>query len=391
MPREKVCCAYGLIGEELDLKANIEMEFRPNGTIHHLKYEDPPENLLINENSSHLLMPGLINSHVHIGDSFAKEWGYNKDLVEVVAPPDGIKHQLLASAPESLKKKAMQHSARDMLAHGFTHFVDFRERGTAGIELLHYALRESDITYLILGRFSDAQELEDVYERADGIGFSSYKGISKEIKEKLRALKKTNPKIVACHDAERKRDEINFQEIIGDGLIDLIVHGTHYTEKDLQRVKQKNLKLVLCPRCNGYFGVGFPPISEILKLNIPISLGTDNIMANNPDLFEEMRYLYYTTRNLQLGKDPTRMEARDLLKMITINAARNFNLGSNLGSISEGKYADFINIDLSAPNYFSKLTSETIYPLLVQRTQADNIRQVYKKGELVLDKTSPPK
>ncbi len=68
-----------------------------------------------------------------------------------------------------------------------------------------------------------------------------------------------------------------------------LIHGTHYRKDDLERIKKNNISLVLCPRCNGYFGSGFPPINEVYDLGIPISLGTDNVMANNIDLFEEMK------------------------------------------------------------------------------------------------------
>ena len=73
-------------------------------------------------------------------------------------------------------------------------------------------------------------------------------------------------------------------------------------------------------------------------------------MANSPDLFEEMRYTYLISRIMD---NSYQISAKQLLKMVTINAAKIFNLEENLGSISEGKYADFFMIDLNSPNYYS--------------------------------------
>ncbi|MFX1442357.1 MAG: amidohydrolase family protein [Promethearchaeota archaeon] len=144
----------------------------------------------------------------------------------------------------------------------------------------------------------------------------------------------------------------------------------------------------MCPRSNGYFGVGFPPITEIIRLQIPISLGTDNIMINNTDLFEELRYTYRILRVLGRNDENVKLDSKELLKMITINAARNFNLEKNRGSISQGKVADLLLIDLNDPNFYSfKVDSNNIFPLIVQRAKSENIKRVYIRGELVFERS----
>ncbi|MFX1452279.1 MAG: amidohydrolase family protein [Promethearchaeota archaeon] len=176
--------------------------------------------------------------------------------------------------------------------------------------------------------------------------------------------------------------------MLADGLVDVIVHGTHYLKEDLQLIKNKKMSLILCPRSNGYFGVGFPPIIDILKLKIPISLGTDNLMINNTDLFEELRYLYRISRILGKNEENVILDAKSLLKMITINAARNFKVDQIRGSIEEGKNADFCKIKLSDPNFFSyRVDSDDIFALIVQRTKSENIKELYIKGELVYERS----
>ncbi|MEM3069244.1 MAG: hypothetical protein QXH58_04970, partial [Nitrososphaerales archaeon] len=49
-----------------------------------------------------LMIPGLINAHTHIGDSFFKDYGIGKSLNDLFRPINGLKHKLLALAPENL-------------------------------------------------------------------------------------------------------------------------------------------------------------------------------------------------------------------------------------------------------------------------------------------------
>ena len=380
---------YGLIGVDLELKKNIAVEVDEGGIITNLSYDDVREEISFSlKQPTFLLIPGLINSHIHICDSFAKEQGFNKNLIDVVAPPNGIKHKLLENTPDAIKIQGIKEAVKDMLANGITLFVDFRENGIIGVNILKDALENSPINCIILGRFKNLEEAEIILANANGIGFASYNQLSPDDKNTIIGLKeKYRSKTIACHDAELSRNELIFKDIIKDRIIDVIIHGTHYTMEDLRKIKENHIMLVLCPRCNGYFGCGFPPINELYDLEIPVSLGTDNVMANNIDLFEEMRYLYRIFRVLAANKSKNTLTSKDLLKMVTINAAKNFGLIEKFGSISVGKYADFSLLSLSDSNYYSNgLDSENIYNIIVQRTRAENIKRTYIKGEVAYER-----
>ncbi len=388
MAKKYLFSKYALIGENLDLKQNVKIDIDHNGRIIDISSDDIVENITtIANHQTFLMVPGFINSHIHIGDNFAKELGFNKELGEVVAPPFGLKHKLLRQTPEDIKIIGIQNAVKEMLSNGITFFIDFREGGVEGINLLKKVLIDSSINYLILGRFMDESEIDPVFESADGIGLSSYKQINAKNKQYLTSAKKKFKKSIACHCAEKTRNVSLINEMFNDDLVDIIIHGTKFVNNDLEKIMQKGKSLVLCPRCNGYFGVGFPPINEILNLKVPISLGTDNLMVNNIDLFEEIRYFYRISRVLCNYNKELIISSKDLLKMVTINAARNFNLDEEFGSISKGRYADFFLIDLSDPNLFSsKLDSDNIYDLITQRTKSENIKKTYIKGDLVFEK-----
>ncbi|MHA1489898.1 MAG: amidohydrolase family protein [Promethearchaeota archaeon] len=388
MIKNHIYSEFGLIGDNLDLKKNIDIKINKNGIIDDISYENVENNIKIIPNDRNFfIIPGLINSHVHVGDSFTKELGFNKDLIDIVAPPYGLKHQMLRQTPEKIKTKGIQNAALEMLSNGITCFIDFREGGIDGVKLLKKALEQSPISFLVLGRFLDESEIESVFNFADGIGLASYDQITVANKKWVVESKQKTNKLIASHCAENNRNLNLINKMFNDDLVDVIIHGTKFVKNDLEKLKEKKKSLILCPRCNGYFGAGFPPISEILRLSLPISLGTDNLMANNADLFEEMRYLYRISRVLCSYDKSIQLTSKELLKMVTINAARIFNLEKKLGSISEGKSADFFLIDLNEPNLYShKLDRNNMIDLIVQRTKSENIKKTYIKGEVVFER-----
>lgn len=388
MRKTTIQSPYALIGDNLELKKKVSLELDKDGIITDLSHEEPEDNIQpLQMNQSTLMIPGLINSHVHIGDSFAKEKGFNKDLSEIVAPPFGLKHKLLRQTPEEFILTGITKAAKEMLSNGITCFVDFREGGVAGVDLLKKGLAQISINCLIYGRFRDESEIEQIFEMADGVGLPSYKQITRNNTKLVIASKQKTNKMIACHCAENIRDINLIESVFNDNLVDIFIHGTKFNRKDLTKLKEEAKPLVLCPRCNAYFGVGFPPIPEILRLEIPVSLGTDNVMLNSPDLFEEMRYLYRISRVLGSHDKSIQLTSKDLLKMITINAARNFKVANKIGSLSVGKRADFFLIDLEGPNYYTnELNKDKIFDIIVQRTKSENIVKTYIKGEAVFER-----
>ena len=99
-----------------------------------------------------LLIPGLINSHTHIGDSVGKDISLNSSVDSKIHPVLGVKQKILSETPKKELIRFMRRSAISMLKKGITTFVDFREGGIDGIQLLKQALRGLPIRSIILGK-----------------------------------------------------------------------------------------------------------------------------------------------------------------------------------------------------------------------------------------------
>ncbi len=303
----------------------------------------------------YLVMPSFINSHTHVGDSFAKEAVVGLDVVRAVGP-EGEKWRLYGKARESSIVSSMRDTVRYMLELGTTLFADFREGGKPGIELLRNALEGIEIRGIILGR-----DIEIDY--ADGLGLNVY-GLGE-----IPANRKN--KSVAIHAGEEKgeiTEALKYEP-------DIIIHCTHASDEELKLIAEKNISVVVCPRSNAALNVGFPDVQRMLKYGINVSLGTDNVMINSPNMFREMEFLFKYS-NLYENLDPV-----DVLKMATVNAAETYSL--NCGIIDKGRDADLIFIDKDALNLKN---SRNIVATIVSRCEPVNVRKVMIKGNFVVDK-----
>jgi aminodeoxyfutalosine deaminase len=100
--------------------------------------------------------------------------------------------------------------------------------------------------------------------------------------------------------------------------------------------RAQKFHVVHCPRSHTFFGHAPFELRKLRTLGFDICLGTDSLASNSSlSLFAEMREL--------LSKEPW-ISPRDLLTMITVNAARAIGQGDSLGRISPGFRADLIAI-----------------------------------------------
>jgi len=283
-----------------------------------------------------LIIPSLINSHTHIGDSFI--WRKNirlpKKLKDLVEPPNGLKHKLLETSTDNEIINGMKKSLRIMEKSGINHFCDFREDGLKGIKQIKSALDEYNIKSTVLSRPKTnkfiKKELDDLLTYSNGIAISSISEWDYLELEKISEYTKKRKKIFSLHASEGIREDI-------DKIIDLkpnfLVHMTKATKADLILVKEKNIPIVICPRSNNYFGL--EPNYKILKdVGIRLLIGTDNAMLNPPNILNELKFILSKTDVFNIY---------ELLKMITINPRKVLNLECDI--LGSNPKANFIVLD----------------------------------------------
>ena len=86
----------------------------------------------------------------------------------------------------------------------------------------------------------------------------------------------------------------------------------------------------------------------MLAAGVNVSLGTDGGPSNNSyDLLSDMRLASYLHK---AAGDPTVTPSEAVLEMATIAGARAMGLEDRIGSLEEGKEADFVAIDMDKPH-----------------------------------------
>ncbi|MDG6995030.1 MAG: amidohydrolase family protein [Nitrososphaerota archaeon] len=352
-----------------------------------------------------LAIPGLINAHVHIGDSIAKDIGVGLPFNELVHPIYGLKTKILNEATREQISQSVTQTVQDMLAGGITTFADFREGGLEGVELVQSSLRDLRIRTVLLGRpsyhfsadeVSDGEkdldeskvvELQKTLDLCNGVGLSGPNEYTSHAMKQISEIARTRKKLLAIHAAESTESRSFSLEHFGITEVarllkymkpDFLVHLTNSTNEEMRAITEANIPVVCCPRANSMLGIGFPPIVSLLQMGANVSLGTDNVMINSPDMFREMDYTSKMIRVVH--RSPAIINSKDILKMATINASNALGVGSKIGSLEEGKLADIVFLDLKAANFSC---SKDIVSSVVHRARSENVKCVMIGGEIV--------
>jgi 5-methylthioadenosine/S-adenosylhomocysteine deaminase len=126
----------------------------------------------------------------------------------------------------------------------------------------------------------------------------------------------------------------------------IAVHMTQLSAAEIEQLAKAGAHIVHCPESNLKLASGFSPVAKCLAAGINVALGTDGAASNNDlDMFGEMRTAALLAK--AVSGDATAVSAAVALQMATINGAKALGLDNVCGSLSIGKSADVIAIDLS--------------------------------------------
>ena len=127
------------------------------------------------------------------------------------------------------------------------------------------------------------------------------------------------------------------------GVIDektLVVHGVQFNDAALTRLAKIGATLVTCPRSNQWVGAGYPPIARFYQSGVNVAVGTDSLASvKDLNLFSELKAMRWLAPDVPAAK---------ILESATLVGARALGLGDELGSLTAGKRAEMLAVDLPA-------------------------------------------
>ena len=385
-----------------NLSVAFDKQIQKIAPLDELKKDFPDAKITTLKKNS-LLMPGLINAHVHIEFSGNKTQLSYGDFMNWLYSVIENREDLINGCDIECMSKAIN----DMLASGITtfgavssHAMDMEACENAPQNVVFFNELIGSQASMADALFTDFLARLDASKSVKRDGFypavaihSPYSVHPVLIKKALELVKNENLKLTAHFmESQAERDwldnsEGGFKEFFENFLKQsysvsdskeflehfnthnaLLTHVVEANSDELQTISENEHTIIHCPISNRLLGNKTLNIEALNDKNIRWIVATDGLSSNYKlDLFEEMK------ASLLMHPDAPLLEfSKSLIRGVTVNAAG--ALGLNTGEIKEGKNADMIVIDLDKePN------EELAIHLILHRY---NISKVYINGEI---------
>jgi len=362
---------------------------------------------LILDGKNKLIMPGLVNTHTHLGMTILR--GYLDDM-EL--------HEWLKKCwkvEPKLTEKDVYYSSLlgciEMAKNGITCFHDMYyfgdyvlkavdESGMRGI----FSQAIVDTPYILEFKTPDqALKLVQSLKRKWGknertmvnLGPHAIYTCSKETLIKTKEFADENNLSIQIHLSETKKEVEDCLQKTGMRPVEylksigflspnvLAVHCCWLTEKEIEILKRNDVKISHCPVSNLKTTSGIVPVPKMIEHGLCVSLGTDSAVSNNSlDLFQDMKFAALLHKfNI---KSPTTIPAQTALDLATINGAKALGLETQIGSLEIGKKADIIILDLKKPHLMPISSKESIISHLVYSATGNDVETVIVEGNMIM-------
>lgn len=362
--------------------------------------------------SGHLVLPGLIQGHVHLGQTIFRGLAEGRRLLawleeriwplEAGHDDESAYWCSLLGAAECLLggTTTIQDIGIGPGARGLARaFLDSGLRGLAGQCLMD---KGAGLPEGLCGKTDDVlaacEQLGMTIER-DGGGRVRHVlnprfilSCSDKLWAGIQELSARHGWPVHTHALEQKeesaavehlkggRGEIEYFDDAGILSGDLrIAHGVWLGQSHLQRLAKERFSVVHCPSSNLKLGSGIADVVGLRAAGIPVGLGADGTPCNNDlDALEEVRLAALLQ---QFENGPGSFSGLDALRLATSEGAKAIGMGAEVGSIEVGKAADVIVLSLDRPELWVPAQAD-LHDLVVYGASRSAVRHVVVDGHL---------
>ena len=320
---------------------------------------------------NHALLPGLINCHTHAAMTLMRGIADDLPLMDWLQNHIWpLEHQWMS---EAFVKDGSDLAIAEMILGGTTCFNDmyFFPDITAA-QAIHHGIRATVGMIVIDFPSVWAQNADEYIEKGLALheqlrlsdlcttAFAPHAPytVSDAPLQKIKTLADELELPIHIHLHETVHEVEQAQAQFGQrplqrlqelGLVNpslIAVHMTQLTDEEISLFAESGAHIVHCPESNLKLASGFCQLAKCLAAGINVALGTDGAASNNDlDMFGEMRTAALLGK--AVAADASAVPAMTALRMATINGAKALGLDTICGSLSIGKAADVIAIDLN--------------------------------------------
>jgi 5-methylthioadenosine/S-adenosylhomocysteine deaminase len=320
--------------------------------------------------TNHLLMPGFINGHTHLGMNYFRGLANDLPLME------WLTQHIFPTEKKWLSHELVHDASRfaiaEMIRSGTTCFNDMfyfpeataeatDKSGMRGFMSIHVLEFPTPWAATPAECFTKGLAFHEAYQHHPLISttFAPHAPytVADESFIRVRELSEKMGLKINLHLHETM-DEINqsltqyqkrpIKRLHDLGLLSsqlMAIHCANLNEEDLAIIRATHLNIVHCPESNLKLASGKCPVETLQSFGINVALGTDSVASNNDlDMITEMRAANFLAKSISMN--PVSMSAKQALQLATINGAKALGMDNEIGSLTLGKAADFIAIDL---------------------------------------------
>ena len=365
--------------------------------------------------SGSLILPGLVQGHLHLGQTFFRGLAENRALMpwlrERIWPFEA------AHDDESAYWCTLQGAAECLLggtttvqdigigpgARGYLQgLLDSRLRGVGGKCLMDAGeglptgmAEDTDRALAETEALGDAFDGENNGRLRYGLNPRFILSCSDGLWSGVRDLAERRGWPIHTHALEHReetdlvrslkggRDEVEYFDEAGILAADLrMAHGVWIEEKHYAQLGKERFSVVHCPSANLKLGSGIADVVGLRRAGIPVGLGCDGAGCNNTlDGFAELR-LAALLQKMRHG--PESFSGIDALRLATIEGARALGLDHKTGSVEEGKKADLVVLDTDRPELMASPAADP-HDLVAFGSSGVRVRHVFVEGEQLVD------
>jgi 5-methylthioadenosine/S-adenosylhomocysteine deaminase len=351
-----------------------------------------------------LLMPGFVDTHHHLTQSFGKALAFGE--------PSEIFQRIWVPLERHLDEHALYLSAKlaalEALRGGFTTVCDAGTRAAGGLDAIAAAAAETGIRCVLALTCNDGgDEARWLAQRADAErhlarhwdgALHASLAISLPEVGSDRALHETSALCAEAgvvfqvhvneHLASIERSLVerglrpleHLDRAAALGPQALLAHATMLTPHEIVRLRDTGSAVAYNPVASAWKGNAVAQANLLATLGVRLGLGTDGTRSDGFRLMDAAETAQRLTSGLASG-DSSCGGGWRWLDMATTGGADAAGLGRVTGRIAPGLAADFLLIDLAVPELTPSwdLTWE-----LVRLVGRDQLRAVFVDGQLRL-------
>jgi 5-methylthioadenosine/S-adenosylhomocysteine deaminase len=179
------------------------------------------------------------------------------------------------------------------------------------------------------------------------------------------------------------RDEIHYFDDQGLLATDLrLAHGVWLADGHFDRLKAHRTSVVHCPSSNLKLGSGIADLLALRRHGIPVGVGADGAACSNHlDCLQEVR-LAALLQKVKHGPDA--FSGLDALRLATSEGARALGLQGEIGTIETGKLADLAVLSAAHPETWTAPQADPHDRIVFGASRAA-VRHVLVAGRLLVE------